>query len=142
EGAAIQLDEALALVEQVRADLELDPAAFEELDRRLARLHDLARKHRVAPEGLAAQRDALATELEALRASGARLRRLDPEVEAAAQAWREAAAALGEARRETAARLSATTTALLSELGMGGGSFEAALEPTGGERPDPQGAER
>jgi len=142
EGAAIQLEEALALVEQVRADLDLDPAAFEELDRRLARLHDLARKHRVAPEGLAAQRDALATELEALRDSGARLRRLDPEVEAAAQAWREAAAALGEARRETAARLSATTTALLSELGMGGGRFEAALEPTGGERPDPQGAER
>jgi DNA repair protein RecN (Recombination protein N) len=138
----IQLDEALALLEQVRADLDLDPAAFDELDRRLGRLHDLARKHRVAPEGLAAQRDALAAELETLRDSGARLRTLDPEIEAAAQAWQAAAATLGEARRGTAARLSSATTALLSELGMGGGRFEVALEPVATDRPDPQGAER
>ena len=142
DAAAIQLDEALALLEQVRADLDLDPAAFDELDRRLGRLHDLARKHRVAPEGLAAQRDALAAELEALRDSGARLRKLDPEIEGAAEAWRVAAAALGKARADTAARLSSATTALLSELGMGGGRFEASLEPVATDRPDPQGAER
>lgn len=142
ETAAIQLDEALALIEQVRADLDLDPAAFDELDRRLGRLHDLARKHRVAPEGLAAQRDALAAELEALRDSGARLRKLDPEIDAVAEAWRAAAADLGRARAEAAARLSTATTALLSELGMGGGRFEAALEPAATDKPDPQGAER
>jgi DNA repair protein RecN (Recombination protein N) len=140
--AAIQLDEALALLEQVRSDLDLDPAAFDELDRRLGRLHDLARKHRVAPEGLAVQRDALAAELEALRDSGARLRKLDPEIDAAAQAWQAVAAALGKARADTAARLSSSTTALLSELGMGGGRFEAVLEPVATDRPDPQGAER
>jgi DNA repair protein RecN (Recombination protein N) len=142
DAAAIQLDEALALLDQVRADLDLDPAAFDELDRRLARLHDLSRKHRVAPEGLAAQRDVLAGELEALRDSGARLRGLDPEIDAAAAAWRAMAATLGAARAAAAARLSAATTSLLGELGMGGGRFEVALEPTGTERPDPQGGER
>jgi DNA repair protein RecN (Recombination protein N) len=49
---------------------------------------------------------------------------------------------LGEARRAAAARLSSATTALLSELGMGGGRLEAALEPVATDRPDPQGAER
>jgi DNA repair protein RecN (Recombination protein N) len=34
------------------------------------------------------------------------------------------------------------TTALIAELGMGGGRFEVALESGDGERPDPQGAER
>ena len=48
--AAIQLDEAASLLERVRADLDLDPAAFDELDRKLGRLHDLARKHRVTPD--------------------------------------------------------------------------------------------
>ena len=143
DSAAIQLDEALALLDTVRSDLDIDPATFEELDRRLARLHDLSRKHRVAPEGLAAQRDALSGELEALRGAGTRLRQLEPQIEAAAAHWREAAARLAQARAEAAARLSASTTALLSELGMGGGRFEVALEPVDNDgRPDPNGTER
>jgi DNA repair protein RecN (Recombination protein N) len=133
ESAAIQLDEAAALLERVRADLDLDPGTLEELDRRLARLHELARKHRVAPEALAGQRAALAAELEALRGADQRLAVLDREIARADAHWREAAGAL------TAAR---TASALLAELGMGGGRFQAALEPAAEPRPDPQGAER
>jgi len=142
ESAAIQVDEALVLLDQVRGDLDLDPGALEELDARLARLHELSRKHRVAPEGLAAQRDVLADELEMLRGAGERLRRLDDEIEAAAAAWRAAAAVLSAAREKAARSLSKSTSALLSELGMGGGHFEVQLEPMDAARPDPQGAER
>ncbi|MEO6264968.1 MAG: DNA repair protein RecN, partial [Luteimonas sp.] len=142
DSAAIQLDEAVAVLEQVRADLDLDPAAFDDLDRRLARLHDLARKHRTLPETLAAQRDALLAELETLRGAGERVRMLDGEIAAAATAWRKAADALGASRRKAAAALSRSTTALIVELGMGGGRFEVLLEPNDGERPDPQGGER
>ena len=142
DSAAIQLDEALALLEQVRADLDLDPTAFDDLDRRLARLHDLARKHRALPETLAAQRDALMLELEALRGAGDRVRVLDGEITAGAAAWRKAADALGACRRQAATALSQSTTALIAELGMGGGQFVVALEPGDGARPDPQGGER
>lgn len=142
DAAAIQLDEALAALSRIRDDLDLDPGRFDELDRRLARLHDLARKHRVAPEALAAQRDAQAAELDALQGAGERVARLDAEIPTAAATWREAAAALGRARRTAADALSARTTALIAELGMGGGRFEVALEPQDGARPDPQGAER
>ena len=143
--AAIQLDEALALLEQIRADLDLDPAAFDELDRRIARLHDLARKHRVTPETLAGVRDALTAELEALRGAGERARVLGEEIAVATSVWRKAADVLGAARAKAAEALSRATTALIGELGMGGGRFAIAVETNAGQesiRPDPQGGER
>src|SRR5690606_31801877 len=98
DAAAIQIDEAGLLLERIRADLDVDPVHFDELERRISRLHELSRKHQVAPEGLAAQRDALAAELDALRNAAVRLAALDGEIVAAATAWREAADALGKAR--------------------------------------------
>ena len=142
DSAAIQLEESLVLLEQVRADLDIDPVALDDLDRRLARLHDLARKHRALPETLAAQRDALMAELDALRGAGDRVCVLDGEIEAAASTWRKAADALGVCRHAAAIALSRSTTALIAELGMGGGHFEVSLERNDGLRPDPQGAER
>ncbi|MGN6512382.1 MAG: DNA repair protein RecN [Lysobacteraceae bacterium] len=141
DSAAIQVDEALSLLEQVRADLDLDPAAFDELDRRLGRLHDLARKHRATPETLAAQRDALFSELETLQRAGERLRTLDAEIADAAARWQQAAAALRAKRTHAARALSDATTALICELGMGG-RFEVALEPAETHKPDPNGSER
>lgn len=142
EAAAIQVDEAATLLERVRADLDLDPGTLEELDRRLARLHELARKHRVAPDDLAGHRAALASELDALRGTGERLAVLDRGIAAANGLWREAAGTLTAARTGAARQLSDAVTELLAELGMGGGRFQVAVEPAGEARPDPQGAER
>ena len=142
EGAAIQLDEAAVLLDRIRADLDIDPGQMEAHEARLSRLHELARKHRVPLEALAAHRDALALELDTLSTSAKRLQGLDAEVEAAASAWRGAAARLGKARAKAGTALAAATTALIAELGMGGGRFDVALEPTAGDVPDAQGAER
>ncbi|MET3930439.1 DNA repair protein RecN [Lysobacter soli] len=142
DAATIQIDEALALLDRVRSDLDLDPSAFDALEHRLGRLHELARKHRVTPEQLASQRDAIATELDALRGAGVRLAKLDGEIETARTAWREVAQVLSARRREAAANLASSTSALIGELGMGGGRFDVELEPLESERPDPQGAER
>lgn len=142
DAAAIQVDEALALLDRIRSDLDLDPSALEAIEQRLTRIHELARKHRVPPEQLATQRDAIAAELESLQGAGVRLARLDSEIETARRDWRQAADALGRMRREAAANLSASTTALISELGMGGGRFDVQIEPIETDRPDPQGGER
>lgn len=142
DAATIQLDEAIALIERIREDLDLDPSQFEDMERRLGRIHDLARKHRVAPEQLATQRDTVATELESLRSAGQRVATLDGEIDAARKQWRAAAGKLTEARTQTAKTLSTSTTALIGELGMGGGRFQIALEPNASERPDANGAER
>jgi len=142
DAAAIQLDEALAMLDRVRGDLDMDPSAFDTLEQRLGRLHDLARKHRVTPEELFAHRDGLAAELEQLRGAGVRLQRLDTEIEAARTDWRKAADTLGRKRSKAATSLAAATTGLIAELGMGGGRFDIAIEPIEGDRPDPQGGER
>ena len=142
DAAAIQLDEALLALERIRSDLDLDPASLEASEQRMGRLHELGRKHRVQPGELHAVRDALAAELESLAGAGERLRRLESEVAEAAAAWRSAADVLGRSRVRAAQALGAATTALLGELGMGGGQFEVAIEAVAGDRPDPQGAER
>ncbi len=142
ENANIQLEEALGLLGQIRDDLDAEPEDFAALEHRLGRIHDLARKHRVTPPELAGQRDAIAAELESLRGAGERLVRLNAEIESARSGWTAAAAALGKTRQRAAKALAADTTALIAELGMGGGRFEIALEPIEGERPDALGGER
>ncbi len=140
--AAIQVDEAAALLDRIRADLDVDPAQFDEVERRLGRLHELGRKHRVTPAGLGGHRDALAAERDALEHAGERLAVLDTEIAIAQSGWCDAAGRLSKARAKTAKALSRATTALIEELGMGGGCFEVQLDPVTADAPDPQGAER
>ena len=142
ESAQIQLDEALGLLSQIRDELDVDPEQFDRAERRLTRLHDLARKHRVTPEQLEEVAARIEQELESLRGAGERLAGLNTEIEAARQAWRTAAAALTKARTKAATTLAKKTSALIGELGMGGGKLEVQLEPNEADRPDPQGAER
>ncbi|MEP6907517.1 MAG: DNA repair protein RecN [Pseudoxanthomonas sp.] len=142
EGASIQLEEALVVLDKVRDDLDADPAQLMELERKLTRLHDLARKHRVSPEQLGARRDAIAVELEGLRGAGERLLSLNNEIASTTANWRLAAAKLAKTRQSSATQLAKATTALIAELGMGGGHFEIAIEPNEVERPDPLGSER
>lgn len=142
DGAAIQLHEALVLLDRVHGDLDADPEQFEDIERRLGRLHDLARKHRVPMEQLGEHRDAMETEVEQLRGADARLQALAGEIERAAGQWQAVAATLSASRRTAAAELSATTTALIGELGMGGGQFLIEIEPQTVAKPDPNGAER
>ena len=142
EAAAIQLDEATSLLDRIGSTLELEPERLQALESRLSRLHELARKHRVAPEALQQQRDEIGSELEALRGVDERLQVLDREIDSARTRWREAAGVLGQKRRAAATELSRQATALIGGLGMEGGSFEVAVEPVADERPDPQGAER
>src|SRR5690606_15745906 len=140
--AAIQIDEAGSLLDRIRDDLDIDPSLFESIEQRLARLHDLARKHRVAPEELGAHRDALERELDTLRGADRRLEKLDHDIQLARVAWRKAADTLGAKRCKAATRLAGDTTALIGELGMGGGHFGIDFEPLGDDRPDPQGGGR
>ena len=142
DAAGIQLHEALAQLDRVLDDLDSDPEAFEEIERRLGRLHDLARKHRVPMEELAAARERLAAELEQLRGADERLSRLAGEIDTAAARWQAQAARLTASRTSAAKALSDTTTTLIGELGMGGGQFLIELEPQPQPRPDPNGAER
>ena len=142
DSAAIQLDEALALLDRVHDDLDADPEQFEDIERRLGRLHDLARKHRVPMETLGEHRDAMEAEVEQLRGADTRLQALAGQIERAAGQWQTVADTLSASRRKAATALSDTTTTLIGELGMGGGQFLIDIEPQAVAKPDPNGAER
>lgn len=142
DSAAIQLHEALVLLDRIQDDLDADPEQFEQIERRLGRLHDLARKHRVPMEELAAHRDQMEADAEQLRGADERLQKLAGEIDKASSRWQEAAGKLTRSRAAAAIALSAATTGLIGELGMGGGQFHIELEPHSNVRPDPNGAER
>lgn len=143
DSAVIQMDEALSLLERIRDDLDIDPDAMLELERRLVRVQDLARKHRLPPEQLATHRDALASELETLADAGGRLLQLEQAIHAAHLQWVDAARALTLSRRRAGDALGTSVSALIDTLGMEGGRFEIALEPISDPAtPDPNGAER
>jgi DNA repair protein RecN (Recombination protein N) len=142
ESAAIQADEAASELERLRDAVETDPAELERLDRRLAHLQDLSRKHRVPVAGLLAHRAALQSELASTQGAGVRIADLQAQAGALAAEWGIAAAALSAHRRKAADALGVAVTGLMAELGMGGGQFAVELQPIDGELPSAVGAER
>ena len=142
ESAGIQLDEAANLLERLRDDLDLDAAHLQELETRLTRLHELARKHRVPLQELSARREQLREELDGLRGIGERRDRLLADQQAAAGHWRRTAQQLTRVRAGAARQLSDAVATLMQDLGMPGGVFVIELQPIEGDRPNAHGAER
>ena len=142
DAAAIQLGEANDLIGRYRDALDLDPERLTEAEAQIARLHELARKHRVPMSELKSHADALRNELENLRGAGERLIVLGSERERIGKAYAAAAAKLSQARAETARLLGTDVSSLMDELGMAGGRFEVSLEKMEKSMPDAQGLER
>ncbi len=142
ESADIQLDEAAGGLARIRDDLDLDPARLQQLEDRLSRLHELARKHRLPLDQLAERREALRSEQARLHGAGATIERLQREQAELEQAWRRAAERLSAARRAAAANLGPAVSGLMAELGMAGGLFQIQFDPMAQPQPNPQGVER
>lgn len=128
DAASADVAEAVHALRRYAGRLALDPERLAELDRRLADLHRLARKHRVQPDELAGLHDRYDTRLAALDADDD-LDALAAAEAAAAQRYAAEAGHLSAARRRAAAALSAEVSAAMRELALADGRFEAALEP-------------
>jgi DNA repair protein RecN (Recombination protein N) len=129
DAALIQLREAAVALRDYRAQLDLDPERLDELDRRLAAIHEMARKHRVRPEDLPARLRDLEAELAAVRGAEARSAGLEAEIDRTRRAYLDAAERLSGARREAASRLATAVTAQMQTLGMARGAFAVEVLP-------------
>jgi DNA repair protein RecN (Recombination protein N) len=127
ETALIQLEESALALRRYQDRLELDPARLNELDNRIDAVTQMARKHRVTPEGLSDLLKGLQNRLNelTLRADPAALADRERKAEAA---FRDVAKNLSALRAKTAKALSAAVTSGMQELAMAGGRFEIALE--------------
>lgn len=126
-GAAIQIEEAASGLRQYLDGLDLDPALLDQVETRLALVHDLARKYRAPPNQLPARLEGLRQDLAELEGAEVSMEVLAREREAAWRKYLERATELSERRTQAGARLSATVTAAMAELGMKGGRFEAGV---------------
>jgi len=115
--------------------LELDPQHLDALDRRLAAIHDLARKHRVPAAALTVHLDALRAELDLLSTDRSALEALLEAAEGHRKAYLRQAAKLGKARRAAAGEFAAGVSECMNTLGIRGGAlsleFSEALSETG-----------
>ncbi|MGB6056304.1 MAG: DNA repair protein RecN, partial [Burkholderiaceae bacterium] len=126
EPARIQLQEAVYVLNDYLARVELDPARLQEVEARLEAIHSTARKFRVEPEQLPAECEALAAQLRQLEnvSDLDALRAQEQKLEAA---YLTAARKLSKARAKAAAALGDAVTAAMQDLSMGGGRFAVAL---------------
>lgn len=125
---AALLGDADQAIRRYRDGLELDESRLAELERALAALHELARKHRCAPEDLAARRQELRDEAQALATGSQRLEQARAEHEQAVARYREAANTLSALRERSARSLEESVNAILETLGMEGAAIRFALE--------------
>jgi DNA repair protein RecN (Recombination protein N) len=128
--ARIQIDEAARALRSYSAKLDLDPAELGRVEERLAAVHDVARKHRVRPDALAALLAETEARLAHLAESAdiAMLARRAAEAEAG---YRTLAGELSAKREFAAVELETRVTEAMQQLAMAGGRLEIALEALG-----------
>ncbi len=139
--ASVQIDEAADALERYCATAELDPERLDALDQQLAKLHELARKHRLAPTELKTREAELRAEYDELAHAEQRLADLARDRDAALSRYREAAVKLSAARAKAATRLGKRVSEIMGELGMSGGRLNIALDTEADAAPRPEGAD-
>lgn len=129
--AAVETAEARALLERASASIDLDPQALEKVEERLFALRAVARKHGVAVDDLAALRDRMSADLQALDAGGDGLIRLMQAEKAAKSAFADAAKAVSRARIAAAEKLDRAVAAELPPLKLNKARFQTRVAPLG-----------
>ncbi|WP_407275418.1 DNA repair protein RecN [Halothiobacillus sp. DCM-1] len=128
--AAIEVSEsAHSLRDQLDAD-DADPGLLDRVQQRLDSLHQLARKHRIAPEFLDEHIAALRREAEQLASEDAAEDNLSTEITRLRAEYDRQAAEIRAQRQAAATGLAAAVSAAIQQLGMPHGRIEIAVTPS------------
>jgi DNA repair protein RecN (Recombination protein N) len=139
--AAIALSEAHSEIQLHIDSVEIDPERLAEVQRRLENIYDIARKHRVLPEGLADLHQTLKEELQELADGGQRIEQLQAQMDELSGQYTADAARLTRKRRSAAKKLVKAASEVLATLAMEQCQFEIALTPLKSADPHPHGSE-
>ena len=141
DSAAIQLSEAASEIQRHIDSVEIDPQRLEEVEQRLSDIYDVARKHRVLPEGVNDLHLRLRQELQELADGGQRIEELTAELAELAARYSSSAAQLGKQRRSAAGKLVKQASTVLASLAMAQCQLEIALSARSSNDPHPHGGE-
>jgi DNA repair protein RecN (Recombination protein N) len=131
--ATIQIREAARELSRYLETLDIDPARQEEVERRLAAVEELSRKHRVTASELVGRASQLENELAELDSADHNLNALKKQQAEALDAYRKLATQLSLSRQTAARTLSKDITARMQTLGMAGGRFLIDVSQPNGE---------
>lgn len=137
--ALIEASEADDRIARAADALTFDPARLEQSEARLFDIRAAARKHRVAPDALAALGEQMRAQLAAIDAGGETVAALERQLAEAQQSYAAAADALSEQRRAAALRLDAAVAAELAPLKLDAARFCTAFAAA---EPGPAGTDR
>ncbi len=140
--AAAEVAEAVAQLRSLSQDIEYDEGRLEAIEERLFTLREVARKHRVETDGLAALRQDLAGRLAAIDDRGGVIEGLAAEAAAVRDAYISAAEALSAGRRAAAGRLDAAVAAELPLLKLEAARFHTVVRPLDEADWGPEGREK
>ena len=142
EQAEAALGEALGELADLEDHVRVNPDALDAIDRRLAELHALARKHQVELVELGQTEARLAAELARLNSRQGETATLGARLDDERAAWEKHAARLSRARRKVATRMGAEISERLLGLGMPHGRFVIDVDGIDDADPQPHGRDR
>ncbi len=140
--AQLQIGEAASGLQRYINQLEADPKRLAWLDNRLALIHDLARKHQIAPEHLPERLVSLKSELASLECPEHDPQYLRTNLDQIASQYRDLAQEIHNIRKRTATLLSKQTTVAMRQLGMRGGKFQIDVKQLGESHWSPTGLDK
>ena len=140
--ALIQVEEVAQELSRLGNRFEPDPERLNEVDERLGKIFEMARKHKVRPEALPELTQQLQQELQGIEHADERIAELETQLEARAQEYALLADKLTEVRRAAAGKLEQAVTQHLHDLGMAGAAFVIQMGRVSDPKlPEPQASE-
>ncbi|MBS0289365.1 MAG: DNA repair protein RecN [Proteobacteria bacterium] len=127
--AQIQLQEAVAEINDFIATLEINPNRLGQVTQRLEKLYDIARKHKIEPDFLLDYYDTLKKQTCLFDEQETISKQIAIDLENAKAQFQQFAQKLTNARLRTCEKLATAVTQALQPLGMPGGLFTAQLIP-------------
>ena len=137
----MHLEEAISELKGYMNKIEINPQRLHEVESRLSKIHELARKYRVCPQSLLNTFNQLREELTNLRQVNQQVQMLTGQVAQFKINYLSIAEKLFKSRLSTAEKLNKVITEYIRKLGMPGGHFQAQVQ-WNDQIPTPYGCDR
>jgi len=128
QGALIQVQESAQEISSYNDTVEQNPERLSQLDDRMSKALQLARKHQVLPSELPDFHQNIHDQLQAISLDDQRVLELQTQLDAIASHYSEQAAALHESRLKYGSKLEKLVTKSMARLGMTHGQFAINVE--------------
>jgi len=142
ESASIQLTEAIDELGSYTDRMDIDPERLNAIEKRLATLMDMSRKHHIRPQELVEHLHKLHGRLEQFQRDRSSIDKLLQEQARSLARYQQAAVKLHKSRGKAANSMAAAITAQLQGLGMPDGRFSIEISQADPELPQAEGADQ